>query len=172
MDESIEKFIFNFNNNYDLYEVAFLLIARRKGYDFEVFKIFRYYIDGNDKNSVKIPKIDQLKLIKYCINNNLFPVVIHTHIGTKYKLEFSYRDLLFEKSFAQACGILNYNKYILWILYGKEGYTAKVYNYNKYTSLNIVHNNLIKCVNKNTIRKVIDDIEEFILSLLIRRNKE
>ncbi len=159
MDESVEKFIFNTNNNYDLYEVAFLSIARRKDTDFEVFEIFKYYIDGNDKDSVKIPKIDQLSLIKYCISNEVFPVLIHTHIGSKYKLEFSYGDLIFEKSFAQACSILNYNKFILCILYGKEGYTAKVYINNRYFFLNIIHSNLIKCVNKNIIRKIIDSIE-------------
>ncbi|WP_234119048.1 hypothetical protein [Clostridium hydrogenum] len=112
--------------------------------------------------SVDIDKLKQLALIKYCIKNNLYPVIIHTHVGNRKKLEFSHGDREFELAFIKACSILGYKNISIWIVYSKVGYSARIYKKNKYKYVTIEHKNPIKCFKHSNLFVKIEILLYFI----------
>lgn len=150
ISKSIERYIYSNSNDFNLHEVAFLALAKKvSSNDIKIFKLFKSNILNNKKTSININKMDQLSLIKYCLENNFYPVIIHTHIGNIHKLDFSYEDRLFEQGFIKACNILGYNKILISIIYCKTGYTARICSSYKYKYLEIAHTQKLKCFNIN-----------------------
>lgn len=138
MNEDIETHIIKSSNNFEKCEVAFLAVGRFNNEKNIIIEyIFKEFVDNNSKSNVDIDKLSQLSLIKYCIINNLIPVVIHTHVNSEYNLGFSHGDNTFEQAFAKASNFLGYRGFFISILYGKDVYIARKFNryYFKYVNI-------------------------------------
>lgn len=157
MKSNIQKRIFDLNNDFEEYEVAFLATAKVENHKkFAITKIYKQFICDNSQMCVNIDKISQLELIKHCIENKLYPVIIHTHVDNKYKLGFSYPDNAFERSFIKAARVVGYKQEIISILYGKDGYKARILNGYLFRNVEIDHCCKINCLNKKGIKRFIE----------------
>lgn len=87
--------------------------------------------------SAGIPPITQLKLLKYCKENDKIPVVIHSHV--KYnRLMFSPLDTQFEMAMLSVSIRMNGSRKLLSLLLGRDEYVMRLWDEQKEDYVSIV----------------------------------
>lgn len=101
-------------------EIAILAFADCSGNIITIKEKYCILCEGQTELAAHISPEKQMKLIKYCGENNRIPVVIHSHIYAKRKVYFSSVDLKFEASFHRVQEKLRYPVSTVFIVYGQK----------------------------------------------------